>query len=486
MSIKKNAAYNIALSASQVLTPLLIFPYVLRVLGPVNMGNIGFVDSCLQFVVLLAALGIPIYGVREIAKAGNDRNKRSRLFSELLFIHLLATVTLSMLYWMLFSYFPQFSVHKPLFMISLGMMYMQVFMVEWLFQGVEAFPFITIRALAIRALSVLLIFTFVKEPDDGVFYYGIILLTGTLNAFVNLAYARKFISLTWHGLNLRQHFKPLLYIFSFGIVVSVYTVLDTTLLGLLRDMEEVGYYSTVVRVVKLVITVLTAIILVVIPQLSVAFKKQDTVRIHGLLDKSFSYIVLIGVPASMGLLVFASELILLFAGDQYGPSVISLQILAPSIIVIGLSNVFGMQILNPSNNERMFFKAALVGMIISLCVNFALIPHFGQYGAAFANLITETVVLSLLIMFSFKVVQFRPNWVRIFQAFAASLLFIPIHQMLHYFELSLPIVFVLGVTLSIVVYFAIQRWVWRNPVVNDLLSFASLKRSLKSEGDTDE
>ncbi len=467
-SIRRNAVYNTFLSLSQVLVPVIVFPYVSRVLGPKGIGDIGFVDSFLQFAVLLAALGIPIYGVREIAKTRHDRLRRSQLFSELLLLHFLSTFLISIFYWALFTYHPKLAIHHGLFVISLGMMYMQVFMIEWLFQGVEAFSFITKRALVFRLLSVVLIFSFVTEADDTLVYFLIIFLTGTSNMIVNIIYAKRYVELRFRGLDLARHLKPLFYIFSFGIVVSFYTVLDTALLGLLRDTSEVGYYSAATRVVKLVLTVLTAFVLVAIPRLSVSFNSGDLPVVHHLLGKSFGYIALIGVPAAVGLMVYANDLMMLFAGPEFVPAVAALRIMTASVLIIGLSNVFGMQILNPSNNERLFFRAALMGMLVSLAFNLTLIPYFGLYGTAITNVVTELTVLVLLIIYSARVIDFRPKWRKIGEALLSCAPFIPVGMLIRPLHIHPLFGLSLAIGLSAVCYFVIQHWVFRNQLVDEL------------------
>src|SRR5690606_13276546 len=171
-------------------------------------------------------------------------------------------------------------------------------------------------------------------------------------------------------------------------------------------------------------TVLTAFILVAIPRLSVSFNSGDLSVVKRLLGKSFGYIALIGVPAAIGLMVYAKDLIMLFAGPEFTPAVTALQIMTASVLIVGLSNVFGMQILNPSNNERLFFKAALVGMFVSLTFNLILIPYFGLYGTAITNVITELAVLVLLIIYSARVIDFKPEWLKIGEALLSCAPFI--------------------------------------------------------------
>src|SRR5690606_33918206 len=156
-------------------------------------------------------------------------------------------------------------------------------MMEWLFQGMEEFQYITKRSVLIRLGSIGLVFLLVKDAEDVVLYYGISLLTYFTNMLANLFYARRFVHIQFRGLRLKRHIKSLVYIYAFGIVTSVYTILDTTILGFFSGVTEVGYYTTSVKLSKLTITVLSALILVTVPVLSHSFHTKDLEKVKGVL-----------------------------------------------------------------------------------------------------------------------------------------------------------------------------------------------------------
>ncbi|QEL00352.1 flippase [Olivibacter sp. LS-1] len=474
-TIKKNAFYNILLSISQILFPLITFPYISRVLGPVGIGNVSFVDSVTQYFILAAALGIPIYGVREIAKSKGNPEKRSQVFSELLIIHLSTTALAVSLYVGIFFTSSHFEVYRPLFYLGAGALFFQSLAIEWLFQGLEEFPYITKRTLVVRAFSILAIFLLVNKPGDEVWYYGISCISVLINVLFNITYAKRFVHLRRSRNIFKKHGKALLYIFSLGLVTSVYTVLDTALLGFLSTPAQVGYYATSARLIKLVVMIFVAFSTVLIPPLSKAFHEANEQSANLLLEKSFGYTILLSVPASIGLYIVAPMVIKLYAGSQFIEAVKSLQILAPSILFISLSNVFGMQILNPTNNERLFFKAAIIGMLISLLINFSLIPFLGQVGAALSSVITEFSVLALLIFYALRKVNFRPAWKLLWQALLASLPVVVVCPLIVVNISSVPLQLVLIISVAILVYGGIQRFAFHNPHLSALLEMLQAK-----------
>jgi len=467
-TIKRNAAYSLALSVSQVLYPLVVYPHVSRVLGPEGMGSIGFVESFQQYFVMLAALGVPIYGVREIARVSQDTQSRSRVFSEIAVIHLVSTLVVSVLYMGLYLTVDRLSGYRELFLISTGILYLQVFTVEWLFQGLEQFRVVAIRGILSKILAVVAIFVFVRDVGDVAAYYGITLGVTLFSVVINLSYARSWVTLRLNGVTLRPHLKPMFYLLSFGLVTQVYTVLDTVILGFLRNEAEVGFYVLPVRLIRVIITVLTAVILVTVPRLSGYFKEGKIGEAKSLLGTSFGFLALTTLPVAVGLFLYAPEIIGIFAGGSFLPSVLALRCMAVNVLIIGLSHVFGVQVLNTANRERDFLKAALCGMVVSLLANFILIPIWGYVGASVASFLAEATVLICLIRYAGRVIDFGPDWRLLGQALICTSSFIPLNLLLHASGLGAVPVLCIGVAVSALSYVCLQYYIFRNATVLQL------------------
>lgn len=468
-SVQRNVVFNVALSLSQVLFPLLVFPYVSRVLGPQPIGEIAFVDSITQWCILGAALGIPIYGVREIAKVKHDKPKRSVLFSELLVLHVGTTSVMTAALIVSFHTVAAFMPYQTLFWVGTGILFLSASLLEWFFQGMGMFPYITIRAVLVRLVTTIAIFWLVRGPDDVTWYYLLTFVGVALNVVFNGWYARRFVRFSLRGIRIARHLRPLFYLSSFALVTSVYTLLDTAILGILADKTAVGYYSTALRLVKLVITMLVAVSTVMVATLSFSINQGNRAESVTLLRKSFSLTVLMGVPFSVGLCLVAPNAISLFAGNGFEPAAVALRFLAPTILAVGLSNVFGMQVLNTTNNESLFLRAALVGMAVSLVGNFLLIPWLQATGSAVANVLTEVVVCVLLAMFALRKFPFQPRWVAVADAVLAVLPMLLLYGLLQYVSVSMWIETVVMVVVGGATYFLVQHFVWKNPLVRELV-----------------
>jgi len=471
-NIKKNVLYNTLLSVSQFLFPLVTFPYVSRVLGPKGIGSVSFVDSLTQYFILVAALGIPVYGIREIAKHRNDRDSISKLYAELVGIHFVITAILAVVYIALFNILPRLRTESSLFWIGTCMLVVNIFPTEWFFQGIEKFSFVVSRTLIIRILSITLLFIFVRSSKDTIWYYAINLITLVFNAVVNLSFVLRNVKIRFTGLQFRPHLKPLLLIFSSSVAISIYTLMDSILLGFIGTNDEVGYYATCVRLNKVIVSLIAAFSLVMVPRLSFAFKEQDNKAIDALLEDSFNYIIFITIPISIGLFVLAPDIIELFAGKAFAPAVTVVRIMSPLIFLVGLSNIFGMQILIPVGKESLLLKSVTVGMVVSISLNLILIPLYRHNGAAITNIITEIFVTTLTGYFAIKQFRFTFKYRIVWQALIASALFFPISYLFSRYSAN-NYVKLFGVfILSSITYLSIQYWIFNSPMIVKLLGIA--------------
>ncbi len=410
MQTQKNIFYNVILAISQVLFPLITFPYLARVLGPENIGLYNFSESYARYFAMISALGISVYGVREIAKKQDQPKALSNTFVELFSINFIATCILSVLYVFTIYYTNKLSSHASLFNWSFVFFFFQIFLLEWFFTGINQFKYIAIRFFIIRLFFVAAIFIFIKESNDYVKYMQLQVGLTFFLGVINFVYLFKFIDLKntrIKDLNLIQHLKPLFLLFLTLFSISVYLHFDSVLLGILADNESVGYYSAPLKLVKIIIAVLAAITAAMFPKMVQFFEQGDTVQFEKMLKQSFELVISIGIPTAVLVYTLAPEIIYILFGSSFELAIKPLQITSPLILIVSLSTIFGFQILSVHSKDGAILKSAVVGMMFSLIASFLLIPKFKQVGAAYIILCTELLVLSFFIYFSSKVIQLK-------------------------------------------------------------------------------
>ncbi|WP_150858679.1 oligosaccharide flippase family protein, partial [Streptococcus pneumoniae] len=132
--------------------------------------------------------------------------------------------------------------------------------IDWFYQGKEDYAYITKRSFSIKLISLFSLFIFVRDTDDAVNYALISSLAIGGNNIFNLVNLRKYnIRFSFNNIKIRRHLKPIFVLLGSVIAIEIYTMLDTTMIGAMVGTTEVGYYTNSMKLVKLLITVITAI-----------------------------------------------------------------------------------------------------------------------------------------------------------------------------------------------------------------------------------
>jgi O-antigen/teichoic acid export membrane protein len=458
------------LSLSQVLFPLIIFPYIARVIFPVGVGEVSFVESICRYAILFSGLGIPIYGVREVAKCKNDSTKLNSLFSELIVIHFGITLLVLIVYIVFILTFSKLYQNIEFYYVGILMILSNVFIVEWYFQGIGQFKFITLRNLIIRTILTIAVFFCVKNRQDGIVYFSLIVLTSVLNGIVNFLYAQKTIKLdfSFKWLSLKRHFKPLFFIFSSIAFISIYTLLDTIMLGFLANEKSVGIYTTALKVSRVPMTFIGALGVVLIPKLSEHFHERDMTEFNRLINKSINFVISFSIPAIFILIGSASTIIELFAGNNFAEASVILQILSVLSVLIGISNVFGMQVLTPMAKDKYLTYSVVFGTVISLLLNFILIPVYKEVGAAISNVVAETAVTSAAIFFAYKFISIKIDFILIIKTILVSIPILWIPSITTFITDNLFVALFFTFILSFFYYSLMQIIVIKNSLVLDI------------------
>lgn len=387
-----------------VLFPLITAVYVARILLPDGIGRVVYAQNVVTYFTLLSSLGLPTYGTREIARNLKSSEECNRIFHELFLINALSTTVCVILYYFLCFTVAVLKKELCLYLVAGLAIVLNYFNIDWLYQGREEYKYIAIRGVLVKALSVLLLFIVVKEPSDYIAYAGIHCLVLGGNNFVNCIGLKHRVKLKKYNLCLRRHIKPILILFGTTIAIELYTMLDTTMIGLLCSEQMVGYYSYAMKTTKIIITVLGATTTVLLPRLS-SYYNISKMKYSDLANKGVLFLLFVSVPITVFLFLNANDIVLFLYGRYYEETIITLKILSLLIVPVTFSTYFGTQILCSANMEKYMFVAVSVGACTNIFMNAILIPRFNQNGAAIASVVSELLVTLVDLFFVRKVVK---------------------------------------------------------------------------------
>ena len=391
-SVKVNYILNLINTGTQMLFPLITFPYVCRVIEADGIGQINFFQSIISYISLFTCLGIPMYAIREIARDRSDVVQMNRTAMEILLLHSMLTLGGYAIVAILCLTVPQIQVNIPLFLILSLTIFFTAIGCEWFYQGIEDFKYITIRGLIIKTVSVVLLFIFVKSKTD-LLYYGCYTVFGVLGGNIfNFFRLRKYIhreNIIFSELHIKRHIKPVLKVFSFSVVTSIYLQLNTVLLGFLKNALAVGYFAAATKVMQMLLTMSACLGSVMMPRAShlIAENKED--EFNRLIQKSYDFTLAIALPMTIGLIFCAPSLITTLCGVKFEHSILPSQIIAPIILMVAISNVFGIQVLFPKGKINIVTLCCGIGAVADLILNLCLIPFFSYIGTSIAYLGAE-------------------------------------------------------------------------------------------------
>ena len=165
------------------------------------------------------------------------------------------------------------------------------------------------------------------------------------------------------------------------------------MLGIMKDDAEVGYYGSAVKIKTILLTIVTSIGTVLLPRVSYDYQNGEMEEFWRLIKKSVNFILVISLPMTLFFVLFSKPSILLLSGQDYLPAVIPMGIITPTIIIVGLSNITGIQLLLPFGKEKIVLYSEITGAVVDFTINLILIPKMGVVGAAIGTLVAEIVVL---------------------------------------------------------------------------------------------
>ncbi len=391
-SIKRNYLYNLFYQLLTYMVPLITTPYLSRVLGPDGIGTVSFSESIVTYFVLVCNLGISAYGQREISFVQNDVRARSIVFWEAKALNLVTCIITLGAY----GLYIVCADNKAIYLVLALNIIATGADITWFFRGLEEFGKVVLRNTIIKVLWVVFIFAFIKSKQDLLLYaFGIafFLFLGNIVMWFNLPKYIVKVSL--------DEIKPIkvlpvaISLFIPELAVAIYTVLDKTMIGVIsRDFYENGYYEQAMKLTKMIMAMVTSLGTVMAPRIGASFGKGDNTAVRELVYKNYCFVWALGVPLSFGLFYVAPFFVPWFFGASFTETATLLKILACLILVIGISNVTGMQYLVPTKRQNLLTLTVLVGAIANFVMNLFFIRMMNSKGAAIASVISEVIVLA--------------------------------------------------------------------------------------------
>ena len=394
-----NYIYNVLLQIFNIIVPLVTTPYISRVLGAKQIGVYSYTLSISTYFIVMGSLGIPLYGQREVAFRSMDVKKRSILFFQLIYCQIALIVIASFAYIFFVSFFVDDN--KSVYYAQVIGIIGGGIATSWFYAGIEEFKITVFKNILVKLFSIVGLFIFIKDSKDVVLYTAIIGLANVIGNITIIFGLNKYVDFSLCRIdkhNVIKHIKPA---FIMGIpyyVTSIYAVIDKTMLGILsKGFHEVGYYEQSQKIIILAMTVVNALGTVLMPRMALEIEMNNDRNAVAYLKKGIDISILLSAPICVGIVFLASITVPWFFGHGYDEVVPLLFIFSPLVIIIGISNLIGMQYLVVLKMEKKLTQIMFISVFINLFFNWWLIPVYDAKGAAVATIISEMIKLFILI-----------------------------------------------------------------------------------------
>ena len=194
------------------------------------------------------------------------------------------------------------------------------------------------------------------------------------------------------------------------------------MLGLITSDADVGYYNAAVKIRTVLLSIVTSIGTVLLPRVSYYIEQGYLNEFRRVSKKSLHLILLMSIPLTVYFIIFAKEGINFLSGPAFEKSILPMRVIMPTLVIVGITNVTGIQILIPQGRENIVLYSEIAGAITDLCLNLFFIPKYASVGAALGTLVAEFVVLIVQFIALRKEIVFITNSIPYFKILLSVIL----------------------------------------------------------------
>lgn len=459
-SLKKNIGFQTAYQVLITCLPLITSPYLSRVLGASQLGVYSFVSSVMSYFALFAMLGTANHGTRSIAACGDDKKKRSDTFWNIYLMQVGTALICTIGY---IGYVLLF-VKENQMIAAIQTIYVAscVLNINWLFFGVEDFKCTVTRNAVIRIVSVALILILVKKPED-LWLYALIMVGGELlGQLVMWGYVHKYVGRAPVSFNkIIENLKPSIMLFIPLLAMSIYHIMDKTMLGAMSTFTQSGYYYNADKVVNVTVGVISGISTVMLPRMTALISSGKKKESDDLFKLSLEGTAIVGIAMAFGIAAIANEFEPIFFGPGYEECILLTVVLAPVLIIKAFSFTARYQYLIPHHKENSYTISVLIGAVVNLGANSLLIPSYGAMGAVLGTLCAELSACVWQYLSVRKTIILRKTMVSCIAYFIFGLLMFGAVRSVSLLKLNLYLKVVIEVLTGVVVYLLSCEVYWK-------------------------
>ena len=358
-----------------MILPLVILPYMIRVVGYSNYGTIMLSVSLVTYFQSITDFSFRITGTRDTVMFKKNPIKLNIIFSRILIIKSIFLILSILIGTLLILLYPPFYEERKVYFLSLSMLIGYTLFPEWFFHGIEKMKYVAILNIVVKILITIAVFLFISAEEDYWIYPLLqsigLLIVGFLGQLLLIRkYKIRFLFIKWKSIlhTIKGNFPVFINQFS----PNLYNNTSTFLLGIISSTEIVGIYSAIKKIIDLAVTLLSIISRVLFPYLN---------RKRKAFGRYKSFMVLVTSVFIIGIII-THDIIFWFLEINNPQMLLILIVLALGLIGVSVYDVFGLNYYIIRRKDKLVMTNTIRASLIGLVLAFPLIYYFGILGAA--------------------------------------------------------------------------------------------------------
>lgn len=381
-----NFGYLSLLQIAGYVFPLITMPYLARVIGVDGFGKIAFASVVVVWFQTIADWGFNLSATRDVAQNKKNKEKVSKIFSNVLWARCFLTLLSGLLLAIIVSIVPYLRENAAIILVTFLLVPGYILFPDWFFQALEKMKYTTIFNLLIKLLFTIAVFIFIRDKDD----YIIQPLLNTIGFLICGVGAMYLILKKWgytihkpRWKNIVNTIKDSTDVFLNNLMPNLYNSFSVMLLGFFGGSSANGFYSGGDKFPSILNQFLSILSRAFYPFLS---RRSDKHSFYAKLNIGISLI------GAIFLIVISPWLMRFMLGEEFENSIVVMQILSISIFFLALCNTYGSNYLIIYHQEKPLRNLTLVSSVIGLMFSIPLVYYFSYIGAACTVLLCRALL----------------------------------------------------------------------------------------------
>ena len=380
-TVLENFGYLTLLQVAGYVFPLITMPYLARVIGAEGFGKIAFASSIVVWIQTTADWGFNLTATRDVAQNRDDKEKVSRIFSNVLWARCVLTILSGVLLLIAIVTIPYLKENANVIMVTFLLIPGHILFPEWFFQAIEKMKFTTIFNVLLKFLFTVAVFIFIKERGD----YILQPLFTTIGYLLCGLGALYLILRKWGYTLYRPHVKEILAtikgstdVFINNLMPNLYNSFSVMLLGFFGGATANGLFDVGNKLPTVFYQFQSILSRVFFPFLS---RRPEKHKVYAVVN------VAIALVGAILLTIIAPWIIRIMFGAEFEKSIVVMQILSFSLVFLAMSYTYGTNYLIIHHKEKPLRNLTFGASLLGMCVSIPLVFYFSYIGAAITVLL---------------------------------------------------------------------------------------------------